>query len=537
MTRMVSASLATAAMAALTIALWNVLERHEVQQIARIVQSESYAARSRLVRDVDTMLRAFRQVNDYWARFGHLPADQWSSDADIELDHFDGVELMLWKNVSTGTSYIRTPDQPAWNVHPTAEQLDQISSVLGRAPDSPGGYMLGPFAGEDGRITYDVFIASEQGSDTAFFLAIVDVDAWITHIFRDISPGYMIRVADGETLLFERDTAAPDIPESWRPSGKIRNEFGVIWSVEHAPTADLVETLKSSAESFVVLTGLLISVLLGSLILASGKATERANEAVAAQRELARLNAELEDLVQDRTSELEQRTEDLETVFFSVGHDLRSPLNSVNLSAQLMRELAADEPISERMSSAIQSFGASVWAMNDKLKQVLEMAHVIEDELVHEPIDMRALVTDVIAQLSSLDDGPPVDFRVGEMPDATGHPAMIRTLFHNLLGNALKFIGDQADRRIEVGAETVEGVTEYFVRDNGQGFDSDSAEGMFDAFQRLQNARRKEGTGLGLYIVARIVRRHGGDVRAEGVPGVGATVYFTLGPSADEASA
>ncbi|MCH5372453.1 MAG: ATP-binding protein [Planctomycetes bacterium] len=531
MSRLVWPVFAAVGMGALTVVLWYALERHEVEQIARIVESESYAARSRLVRESDKMLRAFRQVNDYWERFGRLPLDQWSSDAAIELDHFHGVELMLWNDQSRDIRFIRTPDQPKWTVRPTGEQLGPIRAVLERAPAEPGRYMLGPFQNEGGQVTYNVFIASGRGSDSVYFMAIVDAETWVGSMLQDISPGYMIAVNDGETRLFERDSAAADIPESWRVSGRIRNEFDVVWSVEHAPTAELVKTLRSSAESFVLVTGLVISVLLGSLVLANGRTSDRAREAIEAQRELAKLNTELEGIVRSRTQELEQRTQDLETVFFSVGHDLRAPLNSVNLSAQVIRRLAEEDSVSETMSAAIHRFGDSLEAMNNTLNQVLEMGHVVEDTRVQEPIDMRALVMEVFAQLSCQDDGSSVDFRVGDIPAATGNPAMIRTLFTNLLSNSLKYSRDQDDRRIDVGADTVDGATEYFVRDNGQGFDDKSAAGMFDAFQRLRDGQRKEGMGLGLYIVSRIVQRHGGLIRAEGAPGKGATVYFTLEPS------
>ena len=116
-----------------------------------------------------------------------------------------------------------------------------------------------------------------------------------------------------------------------------------------------------------------------------------------------------------------------------------------------------------------------------------------------------------------------------ELPPCYADAWLLRIVFQNLLGNALKFTRGVADRRIEVGAETVDGETAFFVRDNGAGFPADRADRMFQMFQRLHSTDQFEGTGLGLAIVERIVHRHGGRAWAEGAVGEGATIRFTLG--------
>ncbi len=117
---------------------------------------------------------------------------------------------------------------------------------------------------------------------------------------------------------------------------------------------------------------------------------------------------------------------------------------------------------------------------------------------------------------------------VGELPSARGDPALLRQVWANLLGNAIKYSGGSAAPRIEIGGSRHQGMIEYVVRDNGVGFDMRHAGRLFEAFQRLPTAGGFEGSGVGLAIVQRIVRRHGGTISAESVPGKGATFRFTL---------
>jgi hypothetical protein len=118
-----------------------------------------------------------------------------------------------------------------------------------------------------------------------------------------------------------------------------------------------------------------------------------------------------------------------------------------------------------------------------------------------------------------------------DLPKASADPVLVRTLIMNLLGNAIKYTREKPSRRIEVGSVIHDGVDVFCVRDNGIGFEPESAEKMFRAFERLDGNGEKDGVGLGLDIAARVVRRHGGRIWAEGRLGEGAAIYFTLEPS------
>jgi len=130
---------------------------------------------------------------------------------------------------------------------------------------------------------------------------------------------------------------------------------------------------------------------------------------------------------------------------------------------------------------------------------------------------------------------PPPRFELKPLPPAPGDPAMVRQVFANLIGNAVKFSSGKPDPVVEVGGESRNGETTYYVKDNGVGFDETYRHKLFGVFQRLHSDEEFEGTGVGLALVQRVIHRHGGKVWAEGKPGEGATFYFTL-PTRKESS-
>jgi light-regulated signal transduction histidine kinase (bacteriophytochrome) len=144
---------------------------------------------------------------------------------------------------------------------------------------------------------------------------------------------------------------------------------------------------------------------------------------------------------------------------------------------------------------------------------------------------LREIVVDVFNELNSTEQAPTIELIVGDLPRVNADAVLVRTLIVNLLSNAIKYTREKRNRCIEVESDTLDGVSCYCVRDNGIGFDPGSAERMFRAFERLDSNGESDGLGLGLDIVARVVRRHDGRIWAEGKPGEGASIYFTLEPS------
>ena len=168
--------------------------------------------------------------------------------------------------------------------------------------------------------------------------------------------------------------------------------------------------------------------------------------------------------------------------------------------------------------------------MSQLIDALLGLSRLTRTELVRESVDLNELAHATIAQLRAGDPSRAVEFAVTEGLQARGHPQLLRALLDNLLGNAWKFTGDCKAARIEFGQDVNEGGA-YFVRDNGAGFDIRYAAKLFAPFQRLHPVTAFPGTGIGLATVQKIVRLHGGEIRAESEVGRGATFHFTLEPA------
>ncbi|MBL8058718.1 MAG: PAS domain S-box protein, partial [Anaerolineales bacterium] len=250
-----------------------------------------------------------------------------------------------------------------------------------------------------------------------------------------------------------------------------------------------------------------------------------------AEAEIRRLNEALEQRVVERTAQLQAANRELEAFTYSVSHDLRAPLRAIDGFTRILAEDYAE---------ALDTEGRRVAGVVRRETQ--RMAHLIDDLLAFSrlsrarlqagPVDVQALVAEVLAELTAGEAQPGLAVRLGELAPAVGDPALLRQVWTNLLANALKFSSKRAQPVVEVGSRPAADGIVYFVRDNGAGFDPQYADKLFGVFQRLHHASEYEGTGVGLAIVQRIVHRHGGRVWAEGAPDQGATFYFVLpGPA------
>jgi light-regulated signal transduction histidine kinase (bacteriophytochrome) len=250
----------------------------------------------------------------------------------------------------------------------------------------------------------------------------------------------------------------------------------------------------------------------------------RAAEAEAAHR-VARM--ELERIVAERTRELASANQELEAFSYSVAHDLRAPLRSIDGFSHVLVEDYGDK-IDAEGRRYLQRIRDSAQKMGRLIDDLLSLSLVTRSDLRYELVDLTELAKFTLARLQKNEPERKAELTISEGLTANGDARFLSIVLENLLGNAWKFTGRCSVARIEVGARKEEGHPVVFVRDNGVGFDMEYAHKLFNVFQRLHSAAEFEGTGIGLVIVQRIVRRHGGRVWAEGEVGRGATVYFTL---------
>jgi signal transduction histidine kinase len=234
--------------------------------------------------------------------------------------------------------------------------------------------------------------------------------------------------------------------------------------------------------------------------------------------------AELEARVRARTSELQATNRELEAFSYSVSHDLRAPLRAVDGYARMLEEDYRDRLDAEgqRLLRVVRDASNRMGRLIDDL---LAFSKLGREEPAKRRVDVGALVAEVVAELR---DGSKAAIETAALPAAHADPAMLKQVWINLIGNALKYSGKREGARIAIGSREEGDEVVYWVRDNGAGFDMRYAGKLFGVFQRLHRHEDFPGTGVGLAIVQRVVTRHSGQVWAEGQPGQGACFYFSL---------
>lgn len=282
--------------------------------------------------------------------------------------------------------------------------------------------------------------------------------------------------------------------------------IGVYWAKTHEATKEEIDLLQALTDS-------------------TSAAIETAHLLANLEKRVAERATEL----QRRSTELENLNRELETFSYSVAHDLRAPLNAIDGFSRALLESCRDSvdgPALERVARITHS----VERMHGLINDLLRLSKIVLAPINSTEIDLSLLTRDILAGLTASAPERSVTVAVADTPIAKGDAGLLRIVLENLIANAWKFTSKTEDARIEFAtAKTADGQDVYIVRDNGAGFDSQSAHKLFCPFQRQHTQAQFPGTGVGLATVQRIVHRHGGKIWAEATLDKGATFYFTLG--------
>ena len=387
--------------------------------------------------------------------------------------------------------------------------------------------------------------------EQATILLVDDAPEYLLLLEEILSGHYKIRVASSGTSALERATESPmpslilldvEMPgmDGYETLRRLRaqpasSDIPVIFATGNLNTGDEKHGLELGAVDYITKPprpAILLARIHNQLELKHARdALESKNALLAAEIEQ-RMRAEAEtrhmnEILDSRRQALEGAVKNLEAFSYSVSHDLRAPLRTISGYAEMLGEsLAAG--LNDEDRQMLERIIAGARKMDRLILDILEYSRTERLKRKDSLIDMSSMANQVAQEYAAT--YPGVTFIIGDLPQVSADQTMVRQILANLIGNACKFSAKRSDPRVEVGVSVLNGIAEFYVRDNGAGFNPRYAGKLFNLFQRMHSEQEFAGTGLGLAIVKRLVDFHGGRIQSESVPDQQTTFRFTLAP-------
>jgi signal transduction histidine kinase len=536
------------ASAAAGVLFWQALVAHQEANMRRTVAAEVTSLRARAAERFSRLAGALQGVG-YSAYSQSTSLEEWRTQARTVVTLFPSLLALEWiaPNLTVRRIALETTPSP-YPPSPPLDDLERQALETARRTGQPTITRRLPLP--DGQWAMRVAVPIFPRGQLAGFAA------GLVNVAELLSEEPDVRVADFTVMLsadgeevFRSPAAsgARDQGIAWAQSRRLPLPGGITWTVGVAPAPRLEAAINTALPEIVLAAGLLIALALAVALRLAIKLERRARLLSHANRRLAlevtqRREAEqklqemargLEARVAERTRELERSNEDLRQFGAFVAHELRQPIATAQIWADVVQQRAGND-VPETLQTPLGKLRTAIERMKGLIEKELRLAADATQEPALERVPLGPLLADVVGELRPRIEQAGARIELGALPVLSADPALLRRLFVNLLENALKYPRPDAPLVVRVEAETLaaeNGVGprhEIRVLDNGRGFPPEEATRIFEIFARARGSGDVEGSGLGLAICRRIAERHAGTIRAEGRPGEGAVFRVTL---------
>ena len=526
--------------ATLSFLLWQSIVRGRDTESRRETQRNASALGRVVESELNRLDAALRRRAQLWAA-GVFSNDlrAWKDSTEILLAEYPALLAVLRPG-------------PSGEIAGSAEGTRILREVLPEArrqgEDAGREFIIGPLHAANGREVFAIQVrASGGGQDEQTVFALFDAERLVADSFAQRAPDFALTVGAEGRELYRRDPQSGRAMASFRVTEPIALPNGKPWQLEIAPIVDANFAAWEQGPAIALAGGLLASGLIlagvhfGTLSVRRERTLRRANASLEEQLvdtrrvegEVREVAASLAASVSKRTAELDETIAELETFNYSVSHDLRGPLGAVINFAAILREDYGDRLDATGIDYLQRIVGSASSAVT-MMDALLAYSRSGRTELKKSNLDMKRLVQEVCDELTANHPEFRHVVKVGDLPNIRADENMMRFTFTNLISNAFKFARPGEAPRVEIDGAPGSDEVVFSVRDYGIGFDMRFAEKLFKVFERLHLSDDYEGHGVGLAIVARMVRRHGGRCWAQGAPDKGATFSFTVATTGAE---
>jgi signal transduction histidine kinase len=483
---------------------------------------------------------------EFWEALLERDPESWHRAAQIFLRDRPAVVALSQTDPASGLPEVEASPEDRRALDEVVASVPEVET--GGAAAEPA-RSVGPIRTSDGRHFFALRrrVATDPDGAPRVLFAVIDPKPLLEHAAR-AAPELALRVeADGREI-FRSMTASPAAePEQLLV---VDSGLGSPWTLAFAPALGAPAS-ERQGPLLALVAGLLISVLVSWLVYLGTLSTRRARALAAAnlelreqvkdarrgETELKRLSDELESRVRERTTTLHDTIVELETFNYSVSHDLRGPLGAIGNFAAILAE-DYRQVLDETGRGHLERIAQCARDAASMMDALIAYSRSGSETLQQGPVDMKRLAEEVLAEIIASGKLPAAKVQIRDLPEAWADESMMRAVLSNLLSNACKFVRPGESPRVEISGQVGPDAVVYCVRDEGVGFDMRFADKLFQVFERLHAGDAYEGHGVGMAIVARLVRRHGGQVWAQAAVDKGASFYFSLPKrSADDARA